>query len=226
VKVVVCIPWRPTGDPLRNAVWDFLHPRWEQLGWPLVFGDGRAPEQPFNLAVARNDAARNAGDWDVAVIADACKLTSPEQIREAVRVAAAERAFVTSYRPYHKLSKPGTERVLAGQAPNPRWAEWSRPDPVGGIDAIERSLWEEVNGYDEGFEGWGDEDVALVAACVTFGSRHWVDGPGYHLWHKSWINKRSPEFKANRARGNRYRAARGDRAKMRELLEELKQPAR
>ena len=82
MKVVTLVPWRG-GDELREQSWDIVRPYLERFGWRIYVGDR---EGPWSRGAAINAAARDAGNWDVAVIADAD--TIPPEGLDAAVVAA------------------------------------------------------------------------------------------------------------------------------------------
>lgn len=82
MKVVTLVPWRG-GDELREQSWDIVRPYLERFGWRIYLGD---PEGPWSRGAAINAAARDAGNWDVAVIADVDTIP-PEGLDAAVVTA-------------------------------------------------------------------------------------------------------------------------------------------
>ncbi len=84
----------------------------------------------------------------------------------------------------------------------------SKPKLIGNNVAIWRSDYEQVNGYDEHFEGWGCEDSDLGRRLRRMGIRiqsilHWTHT--YHLWHpkdvtcpKRWRHGRNVAYLTRR----------------------------
>src|SRR5690349_1680299 len=89
MKVVILVPWRTDGGP-REKVWGICRQRWETIypGWPIY--EGVSPDGPFNRAAAINHAARQAGEWDVAIVIDADVMLPEPNV-----TAAVGRAFTT-----------------------------------------------------------------------------------------------------------------------------------
>lgn len=225
-RVVVLVP-RRAGDPARDKAWEYVKARWASLGWPIH--EGHHDDGPFNAAAARNAAARDAGEWDVAVFADADTIPRDfESVRRGVALAAQTGSFVRPYRRYVNLDEPASAAVmqtgvLPATPPRPnRWEAGAKMllDAHGGIAIVPRDLWETVAGYDERFVGWGSEDTAFGLACATLGGLRQIDGEVWHLWHP--LQERdpaTPQYHANVALRRRYERARRP-ALMRELIGE------
>ena len=81
--------------------------------------------------------------------------------------------------------------------PDGAWRK-KRPKRWQGIHTCNLGLWrqdfEAVNGFDQGFQGWGHEDADLAIRLMRYGI-HRKEGvcavPVYHLWHRE--NDRSRE---------------------------------
>ena len=178
-RAVVLVAWRP-GNPWRNENWLHVEAFWRRSTYP-IFAAGAAQTGTFNRGAARNEAARNAGDWDVAILADADTLPEIEFVSAAVELAASEQRAVLPYRHFVRLRPRETQDVTRREGPLPRRiTEWPPQPPVGGCLIVPRRLWDETNGYDERFLTWGYEDTALWAAL---GGASRVDGFLWHLWH-------------------------------------------
>jgi hypothetical protein len=225
-RTVILVP-RRAGIPDRDRLWDFARSWWANdfPGWPIM--EGNHDVGPFNRSAALNAAAAAAGDWDTAVIIDADVLADPDTVRTAVDVAAATGRMVLAYHERIHLSPKGTEKVLAGFTGNWRAAgmvQRTYLDSCSSAVVVARSLWDEVGGFDELFSGWGWEDVAFRIACETISGKPMVRLAAdlYHLHHRvsHENNQRADTFQANRARGDRYRAAHWDAAAVRALIAE------
>lgn len=223
MRTVVLVGRRPDGGH-RDRLWAHCRKFWSELGFPVYEG-ADSGSGPFCLAAASNDAARLAGDWELAVYAGADVVTgSPSQVVAALAVAENRGLLVFSHDHYYSLSAEGTELVLAGEPVHGRHAEWPPwPNTFSSMFAIPRSLWDQVGGFDERFQGWGFEDLAFWSACCAL-SGHFerVTGPVFHLHHEraSRDREQGPNHAANEDLGRRYLAAKDSPDVMREILAE------
>lgn len=227
---VVLVPRRADGGH-RDRLWSYVRDEWlrEFPNWTIA--EGHHHDGPFNRSAALNRAARDAGDWDVAVVADADTVTPPDQVHEAVATARHLGCAVLAYDQWCGLHERGTERVLAGDRRS--WRRWTRHryrNTVSSCLVVPRRLWDSVGGFDEGFVGWGFEDVAFWSALDVLGPRpvQRIAGPCWHLWHPTSPERdRSlPDYQRGERRRARYLDAREQGADaMRRLLDEIRADA-
>lgn len=221
MRVVFLVPRREDHGH-RDRLWAACRARWEALfpEWPIV--EGHHDDGPWNRAAALNEAARLAGDWDVAVVIDADVMLEPWQAREAVGRAARTGKAVWGHRRWRDLTQEATERLLdlPGQLLAPDLG-WLGPDvrketPLSWscCIAVPRAAWERVGGFDERFRGWGGEDRAFAEALVALvnGGRsedERVDGVVWNLWHPRGHRaiERTPDYVSNMRLANRYSMA-------------------
>lgn len=75
------------------------------------------------------------------------------------------------------------------------------PDNAYGfLCAMHRRDFEQVNGWDARFVGWGNDDIDLVSRLRAIGLRCSWPGPGatmFHLWHPEGRDPADPRFVAN-----------------------------
>lgn len=190
MRKVVCVPWRG-GQRDREDAWDRVRAQYERLGLEIVTGD--SGHQRFHRAASRNAAAKNAGDWDVALFSDADVLLDPRNVPAALDAAYLLDVVVFPHDRYHRLDP--RERVhLASTAPT-----------NGGALALSREAWEYVGGYDERFAGWGYEDAAFRLATETLlGQPERIAGYMRELFHVKTGRGRS---EAERVLYQRYKHA-------------------
>jgi hypothetical protein len=221
----------------RDRLWDYVKRTWDSDA-PMfeVYHEGGL----FNRSWCINEGARQAGNWEVLVIADADVIVPMPQVERAVMAAVMTGRYTVAGTERIAFAQGATERVLRGW-PRERWGELriercrehrpcrvSTHDFNSNIVAVPRALWEEVGGFDERFEGWGHEDGAFVAAVTTY----WpgverIPGTVYHLWHERAPerSRAHPRYGRNRDLRVRYTEARGDPGAMRDLLDERLVPA-
>ena len=226
MSAVLLVP-RRAGEPYRDASWHWNRARWEELlGSDCSIVEGEHDDGgPFNRSAAINAAARAAGDWTVALIVDGDAFVSSRQAIAAINAAARTGELVLGYELYKKLNRSGSEKIMSGYAGS--WEAFvttTLTDSCSSAVAVRRDLWDAVDGFDEGFVGWGWEDVAFVIACTGYAGRRRIPGDLWHLWHPRSAERqeKSPTFPANKARAARYKQARKDPGAVRALLEELK----
>jgi hypothetical protein len=191
-KTSLLFAFRDT-DGTRTRLWDFVRSYYERT-WPeaemvCCSDDG---VDPFHKTLALNRAAAKA-TGDVFVICDADTLVDTNVLREAVE---AVRTSVNQWgHPYNqktKLNEVATEYVLS------QGANWQGPldlrkfGQMEGFTAfnaapplvVSRDAWDLVQGHDERFRGWGQEDQAFAQALTVMCGRPFRrSGQALHLKH-------------------------------------------
>jgi GT2 family glycosyltransferase len=219
VKTVALIPYR-SDQGHRDRLWQHLKTHyWANLPYPLIVG--HHDDGPFNRSTAVNAAAKTAGAWDVAIIADSDTWVPVRQLSEAVRLASTGGSLVSALTAVAELSADCTEKILSGADVNFLDIDLERVRAgelatQSSMLAVPRYLWDRIGGFDEKFAGWGGEDNAFWrAASILGGQPRRLEGYAYHLWHQpaiSTADRRSdPAYRINLARWNRYRTARNER---------------
>jgi len=213
MRTVILTPFRPTDG--REANWEFVQ-RWIAERYPHDHYVSDSNDGPFSPAAARNNAARAAGDWDVAVFHDADTIAHPVAVAQAIDMAATSMKMVVAADSHMYCCPASSERIRATGD-----AGFARPDsfdtngiyerPCSGVFAISRKLWDAVGGYVESLHGWGYEDLVFLQQCGVFGDGNaWI--PGHitlHLWHpKAERDARTETNKAVWRQLTRYRVTR------------------
>lgn len=220
MRVVILVP-RRADNGRRDQLWVYVRSRWEteQPDWPIY--EGYHDTGPFNRSAAINTAATAAGDWDVAVVADADSFVGTDQIAAAVSRAAKSGQMVIAFEWWNALNEAMSDQIISGYSGY--WESGMIASVQGTCSsmlAVPRPLWNDVGGFDEGMIGWGAEDVAFWRACEALGGgTQRVAGVCWHLWHPSADR---PHIGENIARVERYGAAANDPVAMRALIAELK----
>lgn len=226
MSVAVVIPWR-AGCEWRERALAWVTSRY-QAAFPdaeVVLG-ACAHGGAFNRSQAILDGATKTFA-DVIVVADGdCWSDGLPAALDGVFDAG----WAVPHRLVHRLSCDSTDRVLAGD----EWrglplsddnAQDAKPyvgNETGTLVAVHRDVLNEVP-PDRRFVGWGGEDQAWAIALNTLVGKPWRGTADLvHLWHPPQPRlNRVVGNQANRALYRRYIAARGNRQRMRELLDEV-----
>lgn len=188
MKVAICVPYRGDGarrDQLWARVEQWIHDHYD---YPLYERDSGPGS--FRRAQARNEAARAAGDWDVALFHDADTLAHPDAVAGAIQAAAISDQMVVAGDTYMYLTEGSTDRFLDDGLMFPRPISFDEhgcfPRPCSGVYAVSRTLWEATGGFVESMQGWGAEDLVFLTLCGIYGNGNaWVpDHTLLHLWHE------------------------------------------
>lgn len=218
MNTVVLVPRRSDGGR-RDQLWEYVQTRW--VGWDVR--EGHHDDGPFNRSAAINQAAE--GDWDVAIIADSDSFVDPAQLDAAIIAATVHGQITFAYERFCYLNRQMSDRVMAGYQGD--WwpgVEFALTGTCSSMVVVTRKLWDAVGGFDEGFVGWGFEDVGFSLACQALGGgMQRVAGDVWHLQHPtSQTSETDPNYLANVARMKRYEACNYDPRAMRALLKELR----
>lgn len=209
MKVVTLVPWRG-GDELREQSWSVVRPYLERLGFPIYEGDSVGA---WSRAGAINAASSAAGDWDVAIIADADTIPPP-RLGAAIAAASERGAGIRPHDHLFRLTPSGSLAVAAKGVEGLESRHILDEYPGGGLMVVARKAWDAVGGFDERFVGWGHEDSAFGIQLIVHADWDRVEGVAYHLWHPD-SPKRTREYTRN---AQMIRQARVDHG--RELKEE------
>ena len=184
MSISALVPRRSDGGR-RDELWAWVSARWSSTHPEVQVVEGHHHgDGPFNRSAALNDAASRA-TGDMLVIADADSFVGGGQINDAVAVAAQTGRMVLAYDRFAYLSREMSDRVMDG-FDGDWWpgVEWSMPGTCSSMVVMTRDLWDEIGGADEGFVGWGGEDIAISLSAQTLrGGLHRIPGEVWHLWH-------------------------------------------
>lgn len=162
-KIPVIVPYR-SDNGARAENWMYIQAfYWDNLKWADRY-IGVSPDGPFNISAARNHGAEQAGDWDVAIFADADSFVDADTLETAVAVARKTQQVVLPHSRWVNVRDEERHPFLV--------EGWLPFDPErtvyggtrGSLYVIPRAAFEAVNGFDERFRGWGWEDTAFHKA--------------------------------------------------------------
>lgn len=185
MRVVILTPYRSDDGGRRDELWHFTR-SWLNRHHPWEIYEGKSPDGPFNRGAAINEAARQADDWDVAVISDGDNIADPGTVERAVAHAHGIGGCVFPFETYLYLNEFTSNRLMsAGNcfvSPIEKWWGVMRGHHSG-IQAISRIAYDRVGGFPE-LEGWGYEDsiMSLMLKAFAGGLTH-LDGSAFHLYH-------------------------------------------
>jgi hypothetical protein len=216
-STAVVIPWReePSRRPALDYVVDWYREHHRDLSVYLAGHDGGE----FSKPLAVNRIARQLTE-DVLVVADADLFVPPDNLREAVKLAATN-PWVVPQDVVLRLTKEATDGVYRGTVdpwegePERRYAAV----PGGGLFVIRREPFLRIGGFDERFGMWGAEDQAFRCAADTLLGKHaQLPGVLVHLWHEPMARRETPRWRENVRLLKRYRGVMSSPAAMAELV--------
>lgn len=222
MRVAIVVP-RRADNGRRDQLWEYVKGRWtdEHPDWPIFEGQHDVDEGPFNRSVAINRAAAAAGDWDIAIIADSDSFVGKEQIDAAVDTCARTGQMTLAYNRFCYLSRQMSDAIMSGWIGD--WypgVEWYLPGSCSSMVVVSRPVWDESEGFDEGFIAWGMEDVAFSHKAQTFGGGlQRIAGEVWHLHHPPAPHTNDEN---NVPRMERFAMASYDKVAMKALMEQLK----
>lgn len=212
--IPVLVPRRDDGG-YRDQVWSWVKKNvWGHIdGFRVI--EGYHVTGLFNRAAAVNTAAQIAGNWDVAVVADADAWVPEKQLREAVRRARATGQVTSALSEVWMLPESVSSTILRAKGvpaniTRPQVRKTASGETQSICLAVPRAVFEAIGGFDDGYRGWGGEDNAFWhAATVAAGEPNRVNGPAYHLYHPpaSTREERSadPVYRRNWSRWLRFK---------------------
>jgi hypothetical protein len=226
VKVVFLVPRRNDGGH-RDALWAWCRRRWETLFPNVPIVEGHHDLGPFNRSAAINRAAREAGDWDYAIVIDSDIFIRKSQLEKALKTAAKTGKVTWAHRRWRGLHEDHTKRVINPRRPIIFGPEVDNEDMDVLIErtnpiswsccvVIPRKVWDDLGGFDERFVGWGMEDMAFKSLVTCLYGWERISGDVYHLYHPRSEERivkgepgstAAPEYVVNMRIGRRYMVA-------------------
>lgn len=198
MRTVICVPYGG-GDEYRIRNWKTVRQFLEthHPDFPIFIGENH--DDIFNIARARNDAAEQAGDWDVAVFADSDTIVHPDDLTEAIKVAVDQNKMVVAgCGKLYMNERSSTQYIETGlMFPEPTdWPDTRHQhgqydpksvyrDPCSGVVVVPRAVWESTGGYLHNTDPKDSyEDLVFWALCEIFGGGMTrTPAMELHLWH-------------------------------------------
>lgn len=196
-SVSILFPFRGDGG-WRDRIFAKVRARYEALLPDAQICVGENSDEPFSRSGARNAAFEQA-TGDILIVNDADTFCSAFSLDLALDlVSTGDEKFVLPYDVYYNVNEEWTERWLTGTAFDgelPLGGSCVKLPETGyehrlltaesGVLVLSREAWEEANGYDERFIGYGWEDNAFITALTRANGRGLkLRGIAYHLYHE------------------------------------------
>lgn len=227
-RVVFLVP-RRNDNGHRDEVWEYAKRRWQRYMPDVEIFEGHHDDGPFNRSAAVNRASDAAGDWDFGIVIDSDVLLSVSQVRAAIAKAQETGHVTWGHRRWRGIREDATKRIIADRYdPNQDLpadldrdkldliVERTNPLSWSCCIVIPRSVWDDMGGFDERFQGWGFEDMAFQSVvCGLYGWER-IEGDVIHLWHPRSEERiikgetrdtATPEYVVNARLGRRYMVA-------------------
>lgn len=223
----VLVPYRPDHGH-RDRGWEWTRKRWEQLlpdaEIVVASDDGGSSPGQFAQPLAINRAAARASG-DVFLMLETT-FDRPEWVLDAVHMIQTGEAAWVLPSEYHKLTEPASEQLLGlppdCDIPDDLDTEWIGSSWAGMV-VMPREAFDLLGGYDERFIWWGAHDIVWAVAMTTlWGPPTRLPGRTLHFWHPAPLEHTygNPEHRRQNHLVERYQAAEGDPAAMREIVQE------
>lgn len=189
--VSVLFPFRGDGG-WRDTIFDKVVARYAAYYPDAQICIGQNSDEPFCRSAARNDAFEQA-TGDILIVNDADTFCTKSSLDSAIElVTTGDEKFVLPYDVYFNVSRVETEQWLSVPSTSfsfpPEMPEGSYEHRLltaeSGVLVVSREAWENANGYDERFIGYGWEDNAFISALTQAnGQGLKIRGTAYHLYH-------------------------------------------
>lgn len=187
----ILIPYRGTSGSQREKNLAFVLNWYRPLGIPMTLGDDGS--EPFNRSGSRNAAAAGAGEWDVALFADADTVADLDVVRKAFDLARLTDKLIIPHDDFRRLTQLGTQRMLRdprrfigyprGILKLTAGAHVGRAMAPCGALVVSRKAFNKIGRWDPGFIGWGYEDTAFLNDAERTVGVTRIPGYLWHLWH-------------------------------------------
>jgi hypothetical protein len=190
-KFSILIPLSETLDPIRENNFKYILNQYKKsLPYAdIVIGKDNSKNKFFCKARAVNNAASKAEN-DIFVIVDIDIIVDINSIIDSIELLN-KYSFVIPFDKVYALSPEITRTIIKNNLNfqevhnlNTSNKLYAKPPIWGGIQIVSKKYFNNVNGYDERFVGWGGEDTSFLKAIQCFhGEGLFYKGTAYHLWH-------------------------------------------
>lgn len=182
------MPWRDSGCDYRKQHFIFLKKYYSQIG-NIIPVD--STKKYFNRANARNECVKIAKD-ETFLIIDADNFIEISQILQGFDLAKNTNKIVRPFNSIHYLNDDATKRFYKNKKNfilKREDYEYMYPEQIciensGGAYIVIKKQWENLNGMNESFTGWGGEDLEFNLRYIKkYGKQETVPGKNYNLYH-------------------------------------------
>lgn len=194
----IIIPYRKSDSKVRERNFEFVVKRFEEqfkhMNHEIIIGEQTQNEKWYCRSNCINNGVRQSSG-DVLLISDADILIDFDSIIESLQYPP----FVIPFGRCINMNKKVSEKILNGEHVSIEEME-KKPDIVrdirpgtsmwgdklaGGIQLIDRELFDKVGGMDERFIGWGWEDSHFCWKIMAELGDYKIltNRKVYHLWH-------------------------------------------
>jgi len=185
VKIGIAMGWRP--QPTRISAWEAVCKHYSKELPDVEMFMGDYPSEQYNYSASRNIAMEKAikAGCDVVMMSDADFIIETESVIRAAEMCYEEQKFVVGYDQLYLADEQTSEEIIQDGV------DWSKITSrvevnrlnVGGAVFLTPAIYKTINGWDERFENWGFEDMAIyLAASILVGSVK-LNGLAVALYH-------------------------------------------
>lgn len=171
-------------DDHRERLMNWTVARYQRLFPECEICVGENGDKPFNRSAAKNDGIRKTSN-DLVLIVDNDALFNRSLVHEALNIMATRKQrWVRAGGKSYRISESSTSMLLQTNDHIEMTLETSGLYSTNFFCLVEKTLLDEIGGYDENFRDWGGEDFAFYKTLAIYhreGKR--TSGKIWHIWH-------------------------------------------